>query len=75
MKTHNYNPSEFEINLASAIADCEKEIQKKMKNKMTIIEMEHLMDRDNPMLVFHIQDKDGDMHEVVVKVIQRPDNF
>ena len=73
MKTHNYNPSIFEVNLASAVLACQEEIQKNLKEGMTIVETENLMERDNPILVFHIQDKEGDLHEVVIKVIQRPD--
>lgn len=73
MKTHNYNPSIFEVNLASAILACQEEIQKNLKEDMTIVKTENLMERDNPILVFHIKDKDGDLHEVVIKVIQRPD--
>lgn len=73
MKTSNYNPSVFEVNLTSAIDSCKEEIQKKLKDNVTIVETENLMDRDNPMLVFHLKDNDGDMHEVVVKIIQRPD--
>lgn len=74
MKTHNYNPSEFEVNLASAIVACKEEIQQKLKeSNLTIVETENLIKRDNPLLVFHLKDKDGDMHELVIKVIQRPD--
>lgn len=73
MKTNNYNPSIFEVNLASAILACKDEIQKNLTDNMTIVETENLMERDNPIVVFHLQDGDGDMHEIVIKVIQRPD--
>lgn len=73
MKTHNYNPSIFEVNLASAVLACKEQIQKNLAEGLTIVETENLMERDNPILVFHLQDKDGDLHEVVIKVIQRPD--
>lgn len=74
MKTHNYNPSVFEVNLASAILACQDAIQEKLKeNKMKIIDTSERMERDNPLVIFQIEDEDGDQHEVVIKVIQRPD--
>lgn len=73
MKTHNYNPSVFEVKLASAIVSCQEQIQKSLGNDLTIVETEDRMNRDNPMVIFHLQDKDGDQHEVVLKIIQRPD--
>lgn len=74
MKTHNYNPSVFEVNLASAILACQEAIQEKLKeSKMKIIDTSERMERDNPLVIFQIEDEDGDQHEVVIKVIQRPD--
>ncbi len=74
MKTNNYNPSVFEVNLASAILACKNEIQEKLKDsKMKILEISDSMERDNPLLTFQLEDEDGDQHEVVIKVIQRPD--
>lgn len=74
MKTHNYNPSVFEVNLASAILACKKEIQEKLQDSnMKVLEIADQMDRDNPLLIFQLEDEDGDQHEVVIKVIQRPD--
>lgn len=76
MKTNNYNPSVFEVNLASAIHACKDEIQKKLQeNNMKIIDSSERMERDNPLLTFHLEDGDGDKHEVVIKVIQRPDTL
>ncbi len=31
--------------------------------------------RDNPMVRFSLLDKDGDPHEIVVRIIQVPDKF
>ena len=73
MKTGNYNPSVFEVNLASAILECKEEIQKKLKDNMKIVDTAEMLNQDNPLIIFQIQDEDGDQHEVVVKVIQRPD--
>jgi hypothetical protein len=72
MKTLNYNPSIFEINLAKAISACKDEIQQNLKD-MKIVETSEEMQRDNPLLIFQLEDQDGDRHEVVIKVIQRPD--
>lgn len=72
MKTLNYNPSIFETNLAKAISACKGEIQKNLKD-MKIVETSEEMQRDNPLLIFQLEDQDGDRHEVVIKVIQRPD--
>ena len=74
MKTNNYNPSVFEVNLASAIIASKDTIQEKLKeSKMKIIETSERMERDNPLITFQLEDEDGDQHEVVIKVIQRPD--
>ncbi|WP_017731465.1 hypothetical protein [Nafulsella turpanensis] len=73
MKTGDYNPSVFEVNLASAILECKDEIQKKLKDNMKIVEVSGMLKQDNPIVTFQLLDEDGDQHEVVVKVIQRPD--
>lgn len=73
MKTHHYNPSVFEVKLASAITNCKAQIQEQIGDEFKIVDTEDRMNKDNPMLVFHLEDKDGDPHEVVVKIIQRPD--
>lgn len=75
MKTHNYNPSVYEVKLATAILSCQEQIQNSLGQDLKIVETEDRMDRDNPMVIFHLQDKDGDQHEVVIKVIQRPDQI
>lgn len=73
MKTSNYNPSVSEVNLASAILECKEEIQKKLKDNVKIVDTAEMLNQDNPLVIFQLQDEDGDQHEVVVKVIQRPD--
>lgn len=74
MKTQNYNPSVFEVNLASAIMACKEEIQKNLTD-LKIVDTTEDLNRDNPLLIFQLEDKDGDQHEVVLKVIQRPDQL
>lgn len=74
MKTQNYNPSVFEVNLTSAIMACKEEIQKNLTD-LKIVETTEDLNRDNPLIIFQLEDKDGDQHEVVLKVIQRPDQL
>ena len=75
MKTSNYNPSIFEVQLASAIKACKNQIEQELGNDSKIVEIDDRIQKDNPTVVFHLEDKDGDRHEIVVKVIQRPDKF
>ena len=74
MKTSSYNPSPLEVDLANALLILQKEIQKHLQgNEITHVES-HLK-RDNPMVKFSLLDKDGDPHEIVVRIIQIPDKF
>lgn len=72
MKTQNYNPSAFEVNVASAIMACKDDIQQKL-NGLKILHAAEDLNRDNPLITFQLEDEDGDQHEVVLKIIQRPD--
>jgi hypothetical protein len=69
MKTTSYNPSQIELEFAQAIKDLTKELQGKIKTK--IIEVQNNLKEDNPTLIFKLEDKEGDKHELVVKFIQR----
>lgn len=75
MKTKNYNPSQLEKDLASAIMACKEQIQQNLQDSVKIVDSQQVMDRDNPLITFHLEDQDGDRHEIVIKVIQRPDTF
>jgi hypothetical protein len=35
----------------------------------------YILQKENPQVRFHLLDKDGDPHEVVVRIIQIPDKF
>lgn len=74
MKTENYNPSTFETELAKAIEACREDIQKKLSG-FKIVDFKGDFNRDNPHIDLHVEDKDGDRHELVIKIIQRPDAF
>ncbi|MCU0418469.1 MAG: hypothetical protein MUC38_02330 [Cyclobacteriaceae bacterium] len=74
MKTSSYNPSPLEVDLANALVILQKEIQKHLQdNKITHVEPN--INRDNPLVKFSLVDKDGDPHEIVVRIVQIPDKF
>ncbi|QCK14892.1 hypothetical protein [Mangrovivirga cuniculi] len=72
MKTSKYNPSVLEVKIAEAISKLKNEIAK----EIGIDEEIHITENteiDNPTVTLHLTDEDGDKHEVVIKIIQRPD--
>ncbi len=73
MKTLNYNPSIFEVKLAKAIMACSKQLQAQLGEDIQIIDSVEHFQLDNPMITLHLKDEDGDIHQLVIKVIQRPD--
>ncbi len=74
MKTTQYNPSTLEVAFAKAIEDLKSELEKKLPDN-EIIKTENNTDVDNPSVRFFLLDKDGDPHEVVIKIVQSPDKF
>ena len=74
MKTSAYNPSPIEIDFANALLTLQNELEKNLTDNQ-IIHVETQIRKDNPMIKFSLLDKDGDPHEVVVRVIQIPDKF
>ncbi len=74
MKTEHYNPSQIEVEMAYALTELKSQLGKFLTHN-TIESIENHIQEDNPMLIFRLQDKDGDPHEVVVKIIQRADKF
>lgn len=74
MKTSTYNPSPLEVDFANALYILQKEIEKHLQgNQITNVETQ--LKKDNPMVRFSMVDKDGDPHEIVVRIIQIPDKF
>lgn len=72
MITKQYNPSQLEVELAQAIKELAPQIEAKLSNcKIKVIE--DRIKEDNPMLKIKLIDTDEDAHEVVLKIIQRPD--
>ncbi len=74
MKTSKYNPSDLEVNFARALEDLKGQIEQKLPDN-DIIDVENKITADNPLVKFFLLDKDGDPHEVVLKIIQTPDKF
>jgi len=74
MKTSAYNPSPLEVDFANALYVLQKELEKHLHDNQ-IINVESQIRRDNPMVRFSLLDKDGDPHEVVIRIIQIPDKF
>lgn len=74
MKTSTYNPSPLEVDFANALYILQKEVEKHLQDN-EITKVETFLKRDNPMVRFNLVDKDGDPHEIVVRIIQIPDKF
>ncbi|MEX1238713.1 MAG: hypothetical protein WEB30_03320 [Cyclobacteriaceae bacterium] len=74
MKTSTYNPSSLEVDFANALQILQKEIEKHLLDNQ-ITHVENHLRKDNPMVRFSLLDKDGDPHEIVIRIIQIPDKF
>ena len=74
MRTEHYNPSQLEIEFSYALTELKEQLENYITNG-NIVKVENRIKEDNPMLLFHLVDSDGDPHEIVVKIIQRPDRF
>ena len=72
METKQYNPSHLEIDFAHALTQLKKELEPYLTdNKIVSISSDE--QSDNPAVVFHLEDTDGDQHELVIRIIQRVD--
>lgn len=60
--------------MANALFIVQKEIEKHLQNN-EIVQVETNIKRDNPMVKFNLLDKDGDPHEIVIRIVQLPDKF
>ncbi|MBX7127038.1 MAG: hypothetical protein K1X47_15185 [Cyclobacteriaceae bacterium] len=74
MKTSSYNPSPLEVDFANALFILQKDIQKHLQGN-EVVKVESDLNRDNPVVRFQLKDKDGDPHEIVVRIVQLPDKF
>lgn len=74
MKTSTYNPGSLEVEFANALQTVRSEIEKHLPDQQ-ITHVENHLGKENPMVKFSLVDKDGDPHELVVRIIQIPDKF
>ena len=74
MKTITYNPSKIEVDFANVLEGLSKEIEAKLPDNR-VVAIDNNINKDNPALIFHLEDTDGDPHEIVLKIIQKPDSF
>lgn len=72
MKTTSYNPSTLEVEIAQIIEKFKDQISAELPDRR-IISIEHDLEMDNPIVSLTIQDDDGDLHKMVIKLIQKPD--
>ncbi|TXI69221.1 MAG: hypothetical protein E6Q41_02840 [Cyclobacteriaceae bacterium] len=74
MKTSTYNPSPLEVDFANALFIVQEQIEKHLHDNK-VVNVESNINQDNPTVKFSLLDKDGDPHEVVIRIIQIPDKF
>ena len=72
MITQNYNPSPIEVRFVEILCELKDEINKRLTN-FDVLKIENNTQLDNPTIDFYLKDIDGDEHEVILKVIQKPD--
>ncbi|HMV10664.1 MAG TPA: hypothetical protein PK325_16070 [Cyclobacteriaceae bacterium] len=74
MKTPTYNPSPLEVDFANALFILQQQIEKHLHDNK-VVNVESNINQDNPTVKFSLLDRDGDPHEVVIRIIQIPDKF
>jgi hypothetical protein len=74
MKTTSYNPSSLEVEIATVIENLKDQISSNLQNRK-VLSIDHKLDMDNPQLDLTIQDLDGDIHKIILKLIQKPDEY
>lgn len=72
MITKDYNPSILEVKFAKALCELKDELNAKL-NEFEVLESKENTSVDNPTVDFLLKDQDGDPHEVIIKIIQKPD--
>jgi len=72
MKTKDYNPSPLEVKFVEALKSLKSEISTNLID-FEVVDVQANIKLDNPIAEFLLKDKDGDVHSLVVRVIQKPD--
>ena len=75
MRTTYYNPSKLEVDFAKAFKDLTPQLEDKLDEGERVVSTKSIHDADNPMVIYKLEDKEGDLHEIVVQIIQRPDHI
>jgi hypothetical protein len=72
MKTTTYNPSPLEVEFANALTQLRSELEAHLSQNK-IDQIENNIQADNPFVKVFMTDEDGDKHQMVIKLIQKPD--
>lgn len=75
MRTTYYNPSKLEVDFAKAFKELTPQLEDRLNEGERVISTKSIHDLDNPVVIYRLKDKEGDEHEVVVQIIQRPDQI
>lgn len=73
MKTLDYNPSLLEVEFVKILVRLKDELSSGLSTNN--VQEITTKSGDNPSLIIKTMDEDGDHHEIVIKVIQKPDRF
>ena len=74
MITKDYNPSPIEVKFVEVLCDLKNQINEKLDN-FDVTSIQNNTRLDNPTINFFLKDMDGDEHELILKVIQKPVNL
>ena len=72
MITKDYNPSPIEVQFVEILSELKEELNSKFID-FDLVKIKKNTQLDNPTIDFSLIDKDGDEHEIILKVIQKPD--
>jgi hypothetical protein len=72
MITKDYNPSPIEVKFVEVLSELKNQINEKLVH-YDVTRIENNTQLDNPTINFFLKDDDGDEHELILKVIQKPD--
>lgn len=67
-----YNPSPLEVRFVEILEELKNEISERLVD-FNVTKIESNKGLDNPTIDFFLKDEDGDAHEVILMVIQKPD--
>lgn len=69
-----YNPSKLEVEFADIIEELKDQIEAKL-NGNKIVALDKNSNVDNPLVRITLEDKEGDKHMLILKIIQKPDSM